>query len=294
MRLSLIDAKKKYGQNFLKDSSILEKIIQAMPNSNHDLVEIGPGLGDLTQKLLGVKPVIAYEVDAELCRYLQDTFSQDIHSERLVLQQGDVLERFRKGTGLRDKPYDLVANLPYYIATAIILEALKDPMCKTMIVMIQKEVAQKFAAAPKSKAFTSLAILANSIAKTELLFDVGADAFDPPPKVTSSVLKIEKIKEYIRSNDQEGMFDQKEELRGFERYLKQAFSAPRKTWLKNMSSCYDKNKLKNLLQEVDLLDSIRSHEISVSSHHRLYKQLTKGYSDGREEQTNTGCSKARS
>ena len=273
----MIEAKKKFGQNFLKDTSILYKIIQAMPKNSRKLVEIGPGLGDLTQRLLEVKPLVAYEVDAELCIYLKEKFSKEIDEERLILVQGDVLERFSKGS-LADEPYDLVANLPYYIATTIILKALKDPLCKSMVVMIQKEVAKKFSAPCRTKEFTSLAILAKSIAKAEILFDVLPESFEPSPKVTSSVLKIEKEKNFIGNN---GIFKSKKELDDFERYLRYSFNAPRKTWLKNISALIDKTKASSILQKYEYPVSIRPHEISVSSHHLLFKELR--YEDGREE-----------
>ncbi len=109
----------------------------------------------------------------------------------------------------------MVANLPYYIATTIILEALKDPVCKSLVVMIQKEVAMKFAAPHKTKEFTSLAILAQSVGKSKILFDVPPEAFEPQPKVTSSILMIRKEKEFIKG-EFPGVFETNEELKMFE------------------------------------------------------------------------------
>lgn len=278
----MIRAKKKFGQNFLKDTSVLHKIIQSMPNNDRKLIEIGPGLGDLTQRLLEVKPLVAYEVDDELSAYLKDKFSNEIDEGKLTLVQGDVLEKFREGS-LAKEPYDMVANLPYYIATAIILEALKDPLCKSLVVMIQKEVAVKFAATHKTKEFTALAILAQSIAKTKILFDVPPESFEPQPKVTSSILKIEKDKEFIK-NESEGVFDSKEELKMFEKYLRSSFTAPRKTWLKNISQWIDKKYANELIEKYEFPLTIRPHEISVLSHHLIFKNI-KENKDGREKAT---------
>jgi 16S rRNA (adenine1518-N6/adenine1519-N6)-dimethyltransferase len=275
----MIEAKKKFGQNFLQDTSVLHKIIQAMPKNDRKLIEIGPGLGDLTQKLLEVKPVVAYEVDTDLCVYLKEKFSKEIDEKNLTLVQGDVLEKFSSGS-LANEPYDLVANLPYYIATTIILRALKDPLCKSMVVMIQKEVAKKFSAPHKTKEFTSLAILAGSIAKAQILFDVFPESFEPQPKVVSSVLKIEKEKNFIGSD---GIFKSQDDLDEFEIYLRYAFSAPRKTWLKNISAWVDKAKAKSILAKYEYKESIRPHELSVSSHHLLFNELR--YKDGREKET---------
>jgi len=283
----MIVAKKKFGQNFLKDTSVLHKIIQSMPKNSRKLIEIGPGLGDLTQKLLEVKPLTAYEVDDELSIYLKDKFSNEIDEGKFALVQGDVLEKFKEGS-LAEEPYDMVANLPYYIATTIILEALKDPLCKSLVVMIQKEVAVKFAAPHKTKEFTSLAILAQSIGRAKILFDVLPESFEPQPKVTSSILKIEKDKEFIKSK-YEGIFESKEELKMFERYLRYSFTAPRKTWLKNISQWIDKKYANELIEKYEFPLTIRPHEISVLSHHLIFKNI-KENRDGREKARGTETS----
>ena len=122
----MITARKRFGQNFLKDTSVLHRIIQSMPVSDRKLIEIGPGLGDLTQRLLEVKPVVAYEIDRDLIALLKDKFSKEINEGNFSIVEGDVLKRFSQGS-LSDEPYDMVANLPYYIATTIILEAFERP-----------------------------------------------------------------------------------------------------------------------------------------------------------------------
>ena len=136
----------------------------------------------------------------------------------------------------------------------------------------QKEVAEKFAAVPKTKEFTSLAILAQSIGSAELLFDVDPTSFDPQPKVVSSILKIDKQKEFVEGSFS-GIFENKEQLQSFKKYLRSSFQSPRKTWLKNISSEFDKQSVKNLMQMHNLPETIRPHEISVLSHHLLFKYL---------------------
>lgn len=280
----MIKAKKKFGQNFLQDGSIKQKIVESMPKNERILVEIGPGLGDLTQKLLEVKPLIAYEVDSDLCVYLRKKFTEELSEKRLKLIEQDVLEVY-KSSSLCDEAYDLVANLPYYIATTIILQALRDSLCMSMVVMVQKEVAQKFAATSGEKEFSSLAILAQSIADVQILFDVPPQAFDPQPKVHSSVLFIKKSKQYIQSESSAGLFLEKKELHNFEKYLKIAFSAPRKMWLKNIASHFCKIFASTLLNELGYTQSIRPHEISVSNHHLLFQKL-QGKNDGRKQRGN--------
>ncbi len=266
-----IEAKKRFGQNFLKETTVLNKIIQSMSISKRKLVEIGPGLGDLTQKLLEVKPVKAYEVDRDLCVHLREKFRKEIEENRLKLEQIDVLECFEKGS-LEDEPYDLVANLPYYIATKIILKALEDNECNSLTVMVQKEVAQKFSSIVKTKEFSSLAILSQSIADVELLFDVSPDSFEPVPKVTSSILKIVKKREFTKGFNP--LFGSVQEFNGFKKYLKISFSSPRKTWLKNISSIYNKDRARELLDKLNVLHNIRPHELSVTNHLNLYKEIS--------------------
>ncbi len=262
-----IAAKKKFGQNFLKDNTVLEKIIQAMPKNELGLVEIGPGLGDLTEKLLGVKPLRAYEVDDELSVFLNTHFSSFLQNGRFELINEDVLSVWEKGS-LSDYDYDIVANLPYYIATNIILRALKDTMCKSMTVMTQKEVALKFAALPKKKEFCSLSVLGQSIAKVRVLFDVPPSAFEPSPKVVSSVIQFEKFQEY------EDIFTQ-DELKRFETFLRLCFAQPRKTLLKNLSSSYPKDVLLQTYEKLSLVANVRGHELDTKTFHNLFNILTK-------------------
>ncbi|MDX9814356.1 MAG: 16S rRNA (adenine(1518)-N(6)/adenine(1519)-N(6))-dimethyltransferase RsmA [Sulfurimonas sp.] len=252
--MKTIIAKKKYGQNFLKDESVLQQIIEAMPNNNNKIVEIGPGLGDLTKYLVDVKSVEAFEVDADLCKILQDSFDIAIKTNRLTLRCGDVLSTWK--SNLLDEPYDLVANLPYYIATNIILKALADENCKNILVMVQLEVAQKFCASSGDSDFGALSVIAQSIANTKLIIKVPPTSFDPQPKVDSAVFLIEK-KESRKDED-------------FEKFLRVAFTQPRKTLLKNLSSTYNKERLIDTLKTLGVSQTIRPHELSTSDYHQLY------------------------
>ena len=260
-------AKKRFGQNFLKDKMVLNKIIEAMPKDSLDIVEIGPGLGDLTRQLIQVGHVKAYEVDKNLCKHLSDEFKEEIESKKLELNCMDVLEK--KGS-LHNKKYKLIANLPYNIATNIILNALKDKNCNYLLVMVQKEVAQKFAAKSKDKNFGSLAILAQSVAEVKSLFDVDPSSFVPAPKVTSAILEIKKFKSL--------------EDKGFENFLKIATKQPRKTLLKNLSTSYDKKYLMEIFEKLNIPLNARAHELELSVYHHLYN-LIKDKADERGEKS---------
>jgi 16S rRNA (adenine1518-N6/adenine1519-N6)-dimethyltransferase len=250
-------AKKKFGQNFLKDRSVLHKIVEAMPKSDSIIAEIGPGLGDLTKFLVDVKSVVAFEVDTDLCKYLNREFKKEITTGRLTLKCGDVLEAWQ--SELLDEPYALVANLPYYIATNIILKALADRHCGYLLVMIQREVAEKFSAAPGEKNFGALSVIAQSVGEAEIVAHVPPEAFDPAPKVDSAVLLIKKT---ASRNDEV-----------FELMLKAAFTQPRKTLQKNLSARYDKERVRAALEQLELSASIRPHQVATTDYHQLYHLL---------------------
>ncbi len=267
----MIKAKKRFGQNFLKDESVKAKIIQSMPNDDKNVVEIGPGLGDLTRELLRCgKRVTAFEIDLELCGYLQNSFQDEIENGVLTLVCSDVLEAW-KDDSLQDKTYHLIANLPYYVATTIILKALRDPGCRTIVVMIQKEVAEKFAARSGEKAFSALSVLANSISKAEILFDVAPESFTPPPKVTSAVLKLDKFRDYRDDN----LFKTPEKLDAFEAFLKAAFKQPRKVLIKNLQHLYEKEVLLKQFEKLEIPLNARPHQLETSKYHLLFKNLNK-------------------
>jgi 16S rRNA (adenine1518-N6/adenine1519-N6)-dimethyltransferase len=250
-------AKKKFGQNFLKDRSVLYKIVEAMPKSNSIIAEIGPGLGDLTKFLVDVTSVVAFEVDTDLCQYLNREFKEEIKTSRLTLRCGDVLEAWQ--SELLDVPYALVANLPYYIATNIILKALADPNCEYLLVMIQREVAEKFSAAPGDKNFGALSVIAQTAGEASIVVHVPPEAFDPAPKVDSAVLLITKT---ANRNDEE-----------FELMLRTAFTQPRKTLQKNLSSRYEKESVKTAFEQLELAPSIRPHQVTTRDYHQLFKLL---------------------
>jgi 16S rRNA (adenine1518-N6/adenine1519-N6)-dimethyltransferase len=266
MKKENVVAKKKFGQNFLKDESVLRKIIEAMPKNNNKVVEIGPGLGDLTKFLVDVKSVEAFEVDTDLCKLLQKEFKEEIDTKRLHINCGDVLNAWK--SSLVDEPYDLVANLPYYIATNIILKALEDPMCKNILVMVQLEVAEKFCADSGDKVFGSLGIITQSVGQANIIVKVPPTAFDPQPKIDSAVFLIQKNKD--RSD------------KAFEQMLRLAFTQPRKTLMKNLSSKYEKSLLIQVFEELAFTQTIRPHQVATHDYHQLYKKIQRSL-DGRRD-----------
>ena len=259
-----VKAKKQYGQNFLKDTTILDKIIQSMPNNNNYVVEIGPGLGDLTKNLVKYKDLTAYEVDTDLISILKSKFAIQIEEGKLKLIHTDVLEAWDKQKSLHDGRYDLIANLPYYIATNIILRAFEDKNCEHIIVMVQKEVAEKFTAKVNDKEYSSLGIITELISiDSRILFDVPPESFDPPPKIISSILYIKKDMDKYLDKD-------------FNKFLKACFVQPRKKLSKNLTSVIDKNLISKIYEELNINDNVRPHEVSSSLYSQMYTKVKDG------------------
>jgi 16S rRNA (adenine1518-N6/adenine1519-N6)-dimethyltransferase len=262
-------AKKKFGQNFLKDVSVLDKIIQSMPQNNNRVIEIGPGLGDLTKRLVKCKDVTAYEVDRDLYSILHTEFKDLLDKGALDIILGDVLEHWKTKGSLYSSRYDLIANLPYYIATNIILNCLSDNSCEHIIVMIQKEVADKFTAHCGQKEFGALSVITTLLCdEIKTLVVVPPTSFDPPPKVDSSVIFLKK--------DLTKTFDE-----NFNRFLKVAFSAPRKKLLKNLSSSFNKTLLEETFEQLDIDSNARPHQVEASLYSHIYTKVSKHGNDNR-------------
>jgi 16S rRNA (adenine1518-N6/adenine1519-N6)-dimethyltransferase len=191
-----IKAKKSYGQNFLIDESISDQIVlHAGKLSGETVVEIGPGLGSLTKSILAssVDKVIAVEVDESCIPKLAPI--QELAGDRLQIITADALTL--DWANLIQKPYSIIANLPYNIATVLITRWLRQPIIKQIIVMIQKEVAQRICAANGDDLYGALSVLIRSSWEPEILFDVRPESFYPQPKVTSSVICLKPLEQSI-------------------------------------------------------------------------------------------------
>jgi 16S rRNA (adenine1518-N6/adenine1519-N6)-dimethyltransferase len=183
-------ARKSLGQNFLLDLNLTRKIARsAMPWTDATVVEIGPGPGGLTRALLleGAPSVVAVERDDRCITALQDVIAAA--AGRLTVHAGDALET--DFATLAPPPWQVVANLPYNIATPLLLGWLAQAQNFTRItVLVQKEVAERLAAKPGGKTYGRLAVAAQWRAEVRMLFDIGPQAFVPAPKVTSTIVEL--------------------------------------------------------------------------------------------------------
>jgi 16S rRNA (adenine1518-N6/adenine1519-N6)-dimethyltransferase len=189
-----LSAKKSLGQNFLLDLNLTARIARAGGALDGvTVLEVGPGPGGLTRALLaeGAKRVIAIERDARATPALQEIAAR--YPGRLEIVAGDALN-FDARARLAGETARIVANLPYNIATALLIDWLTvepwPPWYDALVLMFQREVAERIVATPASKAYGRLSVLANWRCETKIMFDVTASAFVPPPKVTSSIVRL--------------------------------------------------------------------------------------------------------
>jgi len=256
--------KKSLGQNFLRDEIILEKIIAAADLQPDDLViEIGPGEGVLTEELAKrVKKVIAIEIDEVLSNLLRNKL---LNTKNVEIINADVLKiNLPELLGSEASKYKIVANLPYYITSPIIrlfLEA-ENPSTE-MILMVQKEVAERIVAKPGKMSI--LAVSIQYYAHPELLFYVDKRSFFPVPEVDSAVIRITHIANRKSRN--------KEEINKFFRVVRAGFSAKRKMLVNNLASSFqlDKKEVEEKIKKVPLSGTVRAQELSVED----WKKLTK-------------------
>lgn len=195
--------KKRLGQHFLTDARLLARIADTLGATPSDtVIEIGPGRGALTTHLLErAGRVIAIELDRELAPMLAQKWKDE---PRLRVVEGDVLEQDLGA--LAGGPYLLAGNVPYNITTPILFHAMRRPRPTRAVYLVQKEVADRVVAAPGSDAYGALSVNVQALAHAELLFNVAARAFTPPPKVESAVIRIVPRAEPMLAPEEEEPF----------------------------------------------------------------------------------------
>jgi 16S rRNA (adenine1518-N6/adenine1519-N6)-dimethyltransferase len=257
-----MSVRKKYGQNFLIDKNIVDKILRtSMIGSNDTVIEIGPGLGALTEGLSNrAKRVIAYEIDAGLSTYLTEHFAGVSH---VAIHQQDILEV----TLSVPEPIKVISNLPYYITTPILFRLLEGQQPITSItVMMQKEVAERLVATPRTKQYNALSVILQFLAEVKIEFFVPKTCFYPVPEVDSAVVSITLKRQRDRAD-----------VAPFIQFVKHAFHQRRKTMLNNLTSMYHwkKSDVETLLEQHGFSPSVRAEEVSLNEFIQLYTWLVK-------------------
>ncbi len=259
---------KKYGQNFLIDMHVLDKIIRSADIGKDNLViEIGPGIGSLTQMLAErAGKVIAVEIDSSLIPILKETLRD---YENLELLNQDILQVDLKAL-LENNSFDgskvkVVANLPYYITTPIIMNIFEKGIpIHSMTVMVQKEVAQRMKAQPGTKDYGALSLAVQYYSEPYLVANVPPNCFIPRPKVGSAVIKLTKYDvPNIQVRDSKLLF----------KLIRAAFNQRRKTLINSLFNMaglnLSKDQIGNALQKAELDLKIRGEAISLSQFARL-------------------------
>lgn len=245
--------KKSLGQNFLVDVNILQNIVKhAGINKESGAIEIGPGIGALTEQLaIHADKVVAFEIDQRLLPILKDTLG-DYSNINLVLQ--DILEANVKEVITENfapnQQVHVVANLPYYITTPILMKLVRDKLpVSSITVMIQKEVAERMAAKPNTKSYGSLTIALQYYTKAEVVMIVPKTVFMPQPNVDSAILKLEiRDKPPVHVEDEEFFFD----------LVKASFAQRRKTLQNNLKSFFKDKYDKDIVNDVLLKSGIEA------------------------------------
>lgn len=280
MRKYNLDFKKKFGQNFLTSEEILDEVISKANISKDDIIlEIGPGIGTLTAKLLETgAEVISVEVDLELVKPLKDRFfmydnftiiSSDILKVDIYNEMVKILEN--KGKKLDDRKIKVVANIPYYITTPIIFKLLENRnIVSEIYIMVQKEVAERICAKIGTKESSSITYMVSYY--TEYLWDIYVDKtkFMPSPKVDSKVIALRfRESPYPEVKDEKLYFE----------IIRTAFLHRRKTFLNSVSSSnkIDKNIVSKILEELGIDLKIRAEKITDN----MYANIVEKYIEKR-------------
>ena len=264
---------KKYGQNFLIDTSVLERIIRACEVTKEDCVlEIGPGIGTMTQYLAeNAGEVVAVEIDKALIPILEDTLSAYenvtvINEDILKLDINRIVQEKNQG-----RPIKVVANLPYYITTPIVMGLFENhvPM-KSITIMVQKEVAQRMQAGPGTKDYGALSLAVQYYAKPQIMANVPPNCFIPRPNVASTVIRLNCYEELpVKSADEKLMFS----------LIRASFNQRRKTLANSIGNAqnvpFTREQVSSALEEMGLCAAIRGEALTLEQFARLTDVLLK-------------------
>lgn len=255
-----ITLQKKYGQNFIGDPALLERIATVCDWQPGDrALEIGPGAGTLTRAIAReAEEVLAVEIDRRLAPLLEETLADcaNVHLVFTDALKADLDALMRDTLGWDDR-YKLIANLPYYITTPLIMHVLEDSeKVSELVIMVQKEVGERLCAAPGSKAYGAVTVMVQYAATVARAFDVGRHAFVPAPEVDSTILHLIPYEKRPIQAQSDAVL---------RRVVKAAFSQRRKTLRNSLSSLgCDKALIKQALEAASIEDSRRAETLSVA------------------------------
>ena len=263
--------KKGLGQNFLTDDSVLLDIVEAAElDDNSCVLEIGPGMGVLTRELAKrAGKVVAVEIDTTILPILEKNVAEfsnvTIINQDILKVELDALLKEHFG----DRPVKVIANLPYYITTPIVMKLLEETnSIASVVIMIQKEVAERFSADSGSKDFGAITLAVQYHAEVSKVRDVSPECFEPVPKVWSSVIKLSLRGEPPVTVLEEALFF---------RLIKAAFAQRRKTFLNSVSATMGqdvtKEELRDILVQLGLGESVRGESLSIEQFAQIADEI---------------------
>ncbi len=263
---------KSLGQNFLIDDSVLDSIVYGAELDEEDCVlEIGPGFGTLTQRLCKyAKKVVAVEIDNTAIPILEENLKD---FDNLKIINGDILKidlHKLSQEEFEGKPFKVVANLPYYITTPIVMALLENKLdISLLVVMVQKEVAMRFSSEAGKKDYGAITLSVDYYCDTEMVCDVPPSSFMPPPKVTSSVIKfIPRNEKKVSPKDEKVFFS----------LIKAAFNMRRKTLLNAISGAggfgLGKEEIQNILLECSIEPTRRGETLDIFEYSLLSDKIS--------------------
>jgi len=255
-----INFKKSLGQNFLFDTNLLNAIVSDGDVESDDIVlEIGAGAGTLTKALANkAKKVLSFEIDSSLIPILEGRKKECPNIEFYFQDFMDA-----KIEGLFEGKARVVANIPYYITTPIVFKLVEHiEKFKSIMVLVQKEVAERFASIHGTKDYGITSVILQAIFEVTIPRIVRKECFTPPPKVDSALCKLVPHNKYKISN-----FD------AFKKFVHLAFSMRRKTLVNNLKSEYEKDKIVSALSKIGFNESVRPEQIDVENFINLFKIL---------------------
>lgn len=275
LRENHLFANKKLGQNFLINADIIQEIVfKAEVNATDLIIEIGPGLGNLTESLLEkAGKVICIELDENMLPILNKRFGENnkfqlIHQDVLKVNLKELIANQKEISSLEN--VKVVANLPYYITTPIIMKLLEEKLdIQSITVMVQKEVAQRLTAKPGNEYTGTITYTINYYTNSSIIINVPRENFMPSPKVDSAVMYMEVLKEpRIKLEDEELFF----------KIIKLAFMQKRKTLANALTSSkiLQKEQIQQILQKMGLDEKIRGEKITIEQFAELTK-IVKNY-----------------
>lgn len=252
-----LNPNKALGQNFLIDENALERILELADCSGKRVLEIGPGLGVLTDALSrSAERVVCVEIDSKMCELLNETLAG---SENVSVINADILKVKTEQLGeLLGAGFIVAANLPYYITSQTAMKLIDSPLeIAHMVLMMQQEAAEHFLAAPKQKCYTAVSVVAQHYYAISEQLKLPPSCYYPEPSVHSSVLVFKR-----KSVPYEP---------GFSRLVKAAFSMRRKTLRNNLSSLFDKSAVPAVIAQAGLTEACRAEELSADDFERLFE-----------------------